>query len=229
MQFLVLGKGKTGSLAAEVARERGHSVRALDVDENLHASALTAEGLTGVDAVIDFTTPDAAIENMRAVLALGGSIVVGTTGWYERLDEMKSLARQYGGALLYGTNFSIGVQKLFRLTASLAQLDGYKFTIDETHHVSKLDAPSGTAITLREIIEAARPRTGSPAEVFIASHRVGDAKGEHIVTAVSDTDTIEIRHEVQDRRCLAEGAVRGAEWVAHRSGPYDFRDIFDQL
>jgi len=149
MKFLVLGKGKTGSLVAEVARERGHAVRALDVDENPHASALTAANLAEVDAVIDFTAPEAALENMRAVLALGGSIVVGTTGWYEHLDEMKSLARQYGGALLYGTNFSIGVQKLFRLTAALAQLDGYTFTIDETHHVSKLDAPSGTAITLR--------------------------------------------------------------------------------
>jgi 4-hydroxy-tetrahydrodipicolinate reductase len=229
MQFLVLGKGKTGSLVAEVARERGHAVRSLDVDENLHASALTAANLADIDAVIDFTAPEAALENMRAVLALGGSIVVGTTGWYEYLDEMKSLARQYGGALLYGTNFSIGVQKLFRLTAALAQLDGYTFTIDETHHVSKLDAPSGTAITLREIIEAARPKTSPGAEVFIASHRVGDAKGEHIVTAVSDTDTLELRHEVKDRRCLALGAVRGAEWLASNSGPHDFRDIFDQL
>jgi 4-hydroxy-tetrahydrodipicolinate reductase len=111
----------------------------------------------------------------------------------------------------------------------VAQLDGYKFTIDETHHVSKLDAPSGTAITLREIIEAVRSNKGSSDEVFVASHRVGDAKGEHIVTAVSDSDRLEIRHEIKDRRCLAEGAVRGAEWVAHRSGPYDFREIFDQL
>ena len=229
MKFLVLGKGKTGSLVAEVARERGHAVRALDVDENPHASALTAANLAEVDAVIDFTAPEAALENMRAVLALGGSIVVGTTGWYEHLDEMKSLARQYGGALLYGTNFSIGVQKLFRLTAALAQLDGYTFTIDETHHVSTLDAPSGTAITLREIIEAARPKTSPVVEIFIASHRVGDAKGEHIVTAVSDTDTLVLRHEAHSRRGFALGAVRGAEWLAHHSGPYDFRDIFEQL
>jgi 4-hydroxy-tetrahydrodipicolinate reductase len=229
MNFLVLGKGKTGSLVAEIASERGHTVRALDINENLHASALTEANLAGVDAVVDFTAPQAAVENIRAVLALGGNIVVGTTGWYENLDEMKSLARQYGGALLYGTNFSIGVQKLFRLTASLAELDGYTFTIDETHHVSKLDAPSGTAITLREIIEAARPKTGPRPEIFIASHRVGDAMGEHVVTAVSDVDTIEIRHEIKSRRCLALGAVRGAEWLAHHSGPHDFRDIFDQL
>jgi len=229
MQLLVLGKGKTGSLVAEVARERGHTVRALDVEENLHACALTEANLADVDAVVDFTSPEAALENMRAVLSLGGRIVVGTTGWYEHLDEMKSLARQYGGALLYGTNFSIGVQKFFRLAAALAQLEGYTFTIDETHHVSKLDAPSGTAITLREIIEAARPKTGPVAEIFIASHRVGDAKGEHIVTAVSDTDTLVISHEAHSRRGFALGAVRGAEWLAEKCGPYDFREIFDQL
>jgi dihydrodipicolinate reductase len=158
MQFLVLGKGKTGSLVAEIAQERGHTVRALDETENVNASALTAAALTGIDAVIDFTTPEAALKNMRAVLNLSGRIVVGTTGWYAHLDEMTVLALQKGGALLYGTNFSIGVQKLFRLTASLAKLQGYNFSISETHHVSKLDAPSGTAITLREIIRLERDR-----------------------------------------------------------------------
>jgi 4-hydroxy-tetrahydrodipicolinate reductase len=228
MQFLILGKGKTGSMVAEIARERGHSVRALDIDENPHAAALTAANLAGVDACIDFTAPEAAVENMRAVLALGGRIVVGTTGWYAHLAEMGSLAQERG-ALLYGTNFSIGVQKLFRLTAALAQLDGYRFSIAETHHVSKLDAPSGTAITLREIIEAEQATLGVNAKIEIVSHREGDAKGEHIVTAVSDVDTLEIRHEILSRRCLAEGAVRGAEWLAGKSGPHDFREIFDQL
>jgi 4-hydroxy-tetrahydrodipicolinate reductase len=115
-----------------------------------------------VDVVVDFTAPEAAVENMRAVLALGGRIVVGTTGWYAQLADMKALAIQRGGGLLYGTNFSIGVQKLFRLTAELAQLEGYKFSIDETHHTSKLDAPSGTALTLKEIILAVRtPRAST--------------------------------------------------------------------
>jgi 4-hydroxy-tetrahydrodipicolinate reductase len=224
MQFLVLGKGKTGSLVAEVARERGHAVRALDINENNHASALTAESLAGVDAVIDFTAPEAALENIRAVLALGGRIVVGTTGWYAHLDEMKALA-QRNGALLYGTNFSMGVQKLFRLTADLAKLDGYSFSISETHHVAKLDAPSGTAITLREIIQSVRPGV----EVRIQSCRVGDAKGEHIVTASSEVDTLEIRHDAHSRRGFALGAVRAAEWVAGKSGAWDFREICDQL
>jgi 4-hydroxy-tetrahydrodipicolinate reductase len=224
MRILVLGKGKTGSLVAEVARERGHGVRALDINENPHASALTAPNLAGVDAVIDFTAPEAAVENIRAVLALGGRIVVGTTGWYSHLPELKSKA-QKGGALLYGTNFSIGVQKLFQLTAELAKLEGYKFSIDETHHVTKLDAPSGTAITLKEIIQKAQPAAAVP----IASQRVGDAKGEHIVTAKSAYDTLELRHNIGDRRCLALGAVRAAEWLAGKSGVWEFREIFDQL
>jgi 4-hydroxy-tetrahydrodipicolinate reductase len=224
MQFLVLGKGKTGSLVAEIARERGHDVRALDVTENINASALTT-GLTGVDAVIDFTTPGAALENMRAVLTQGARIVVGTTGWYSHLEEMKTLAQQRGGALLYGSNFSIGVQKLFRLTADLAKLEGYTFSIAETHHVSKLDAPSGTAITLREIIQSVRPGTA----VGVVSHRVGDAKGEHVVTAKSETDTLEVSHNAHSRRGFALGAVRAAEWLTSNPGVWDFREIFEKL
>jgi 4-hydroxy-tetrahydrodipicolinate reductase len=225
MLFLVLGKGKTGSQVAEIARERGHGVRALDITENCGASALTAPTLAGVDVVIDFTSPDAAVENMRAVLALGCRIVVGTTGWYAHLDEMKALAYKRGGALLYGTNFSVGVQKLFRLTAELAKLEGYNFSISETHHTSKLDSPSGTAITLKEIIHAVQPSI----EVPITSHRVGDANGEHVVTAASEHDVLELRHDAHSRRGFALGAVRAAEWLAGKSGAWDFREIADKF
>jgi 4-hydroxy-tetrahydrodipicolinate reductase len=225
MLFLVLGKGRTGSLVTQVARERGHSVRVLDYAENHHASALTAPALAGIDVVIDFTTAEAATQNMRAVLALGGRIVVGTTGWYAQLNDMKAIALRRGGALIYGTNFSIGVQRLFHLTAELAKLDGYQFAISETHHESKLDAPSGTAYTLGQIIQAAHPR----AHVEVTSHRVGDAKGEHIVTATGPDDIIEIRHDARSRRGFALGAVRAAEWLHDKSGAWEFRDIFDQL
>jgi 4-hydroxy-tetrahydrodipicolinate reductase len=119
----------------------------------------------------------------------------------------------------------MGVQKLFRLTADLAKLEGYSFSIAETHHTSKLDAPSGTAITLREIIQAVRPGIDVP----ITSNRVGDAKGEHVVTASSEVDTLEIRHDAHSRRGFALGAVRGAEWLAGKSGAWDFREICDQL
>jgi 4-hydroxy-tetrahydrodipicolinate reductase len=225
MLVLVLGKGKTGSLVAQVARERGHSVRVYDLAENPHASALTAPNLAGIDVVIDFTTAEAALENMRAVLALGGRIVVGTTGWYAHLNEMKALAIKRGGALVYGTNFSIGVQKLFRLTAELARLDGYKFSIAETHHETKIDAPSGTALTLKQIVEAAQPG----ANIEVTSHRTGDANGEHVVTATGPDDVLELRHDALSRRGFALGAVRAAEWLHDKSGAYDFREIFEQL
>ena len=224
MNILVLGKGKTGSLVAEVAAERGHAVRALDIFDNPHAAALTAENLAGIDVVIDFTAPEAAAENIRAVLGVGGRIVVGTTGWYDKLGELKALAQQ-GGGLLYGTNFSLGVQRLFRLTAELARLDGYEFSIEETHHVTKLDAPSGTAITLKEIILGVRPGI----EVPVQAHRVGDAKGEHKVRAASDGDVLELRHEALSRRGFALGAVRGAEWLRGKQGAWEFREIFEQI
>jgi 4-hydroxy-tetrahydrodipicolinate reductase len=225
MLLLVLGKGKTGSLVAEVARERGHSVRVFDLKENAHARALTAPNLAGVDVVIDFTAPEAALENMRAVLALGCRIVVGTTGWYSQLAEMRALAAKRGGGLLYGTNFSLGVQKLFQLTAEVAKLEGYRFSIRETHHTSKVDAPSGTALTLQQIIHSVRPEI----EVPITSQRVGDAKGEHVVMAQSEYDTLELRHDASSRRGFALGAVRGAEWLHSKTGAWEFREIFDKL
>lgn len=225
MLLLVLGKGKTGSLVAQIAREHGHSVRVLDFKENHGAGALTAPTLAQVDVVVDFTTPEAAVENMRACLALGARIVVGTTGWYGQLNEMKALAIRRGGALLYGTNFSLGVQKLFSMTAELARLQGYSFSISETHHTSKLDAPSGTAITLKQIIEDARPET----KVEITSHREGDHSGLHVVTAKGPSDMIELRHDAFDRRGFAEGAVRAAEWLCGKSGTWEFREVFDKL
>jgi 4-hydroxy-tetrahydrodipicolinate reductase len=224
MLLLVLGKGKTGSLVAQVAREHGHSVRVLD-RENAGASALTAPTLAQVDVVVDFTTAEAAVENMRACLALGARIVVGTTGWYDRLDEMKALALRRNGGLLYGTNFSLSGQEMFKLTAEVARLKGYKFHIEETHHTSKRDTPSGTALTLKEIVLAAQP----DADVEITSKREGDASGLHVLTARGASDLIEIRHESFDRRGFAEGAVLAAEWLNGKKGAWAFREVFDKL
>ncbi len=225
MLMLVLGKGKTGSLVAQVARERGHSVRVLDWKENSGAGALTAPTLALVDVVLDFTNAESAMENMRSCLALGARVVVGTTGWYDRLPEMKALAIRKGGALLYGSNFSVGVQKFFQLVAQVAMLREYSFSISETHHATKLDAPSGTALTLREILLARHPG----AEIPIESHREGDHSGLHVVVARSDSDRIELRHEANDRRGFALGAVLAAEWLAGKSGAWEFREVVDQV
>lgn len=226
MLFLVLGRGKTGSLVAEIAHERGHGVRVVGEEENRNAAALTGPVLAGFDAVIDFTTPEAAVSNMRACLANGAHMVVGTTGWYEHLNDMRDLTQRKEAALLYGTNFSIGVLELFRLTRDMATaLPDYNYHITETHHIHKKDAPSGTALTLKQILLDVNPALN----VEITSHREGDASGLHIVEAKSENDRIEIRHEAFSRRGFAEGAVRAAEWVADKQGVWEFREIFNQL
>ena len=164
MRVLILGMGKTGKLVAEVAAERGHSVNVLDAKENAGASALTPPFVAGFDVVIDFTTPEAAIQNMRACLATGAKMVIGTTGWYDKLADMRGLAERKQAGLLYGTNFSVSVQVMLQIAATMGKAlknAGYKFSIEETHHTSKLDSPSGTAITLAKVVEAASGTPGA--------------------------------------------------------------------
>jgi 4-hydroxy-tetrahydrodipicolinate reductase len=226
MRILVLGRGKTGSLVASVAAERGHSVRVLDEAQNHNAMALTPPLLVGFEVVIDFTTPEAAVQNMRACLATGAKMVVGTTGWYSHLDDMCALVQRRSAALLYGTNFSLGVQILFRLAETLREeARGYEISIEETHHVTKIDAPSGTALSLQDILKSVNPET----EVEIVSHRVEDVHGEHVITARSADDVLTVKHESHSRRPFAEGAVRAAEWVQSRTGCFDFHDVFPQI
>ena len=224
MRILVLGVGKTGKLVAEVAAEHGHSVHVLDAKENQSASALTAPFVAGFDVVIDFTTPDAAIQNMRACLACGARMVVGTTGWYGKLGDMRDLAHRKGAGLLYGTNFSVGVQVMLQVAAQMGTAlkhAGYTFAIEETHHASKLDSPSGTALTLRD--------AASLGDIPITANREGDHTGTHLLIATSDADRLTLKHESFSRRAFAEGAVRAAEWLSIRTGVHDFRDVFSKL
>lgn len=229
MRILVLGQGKTGKLVAEVAAQRGHGVHVLDELENAGATALTPPFVAGFDVVIDFTTPEAVVQNMRACLATGAKMVVGTTGWYDKLTDMRGLAERKQAGLLYGTNFSIGVQVMLKLAeqmgVSLAAA-GYKFSVVETHHVSKLDKPSGTGISIAEMVERG---AGKKISVPIESIREGDAKGTHVLEAVSEADRLVLTHEAFSRRGFAEGAVRAAEWLATRTGCYDFRDVWAEL
>lgn len=228
MRVLVLGHGKTGKLVAEVAHERGHGVHVLDAKENREAMALTPPFVAGFDVVIDFTTPEAVLQNMRACLATGAHMVIGTTGWYSRLKDMEALAERKQAGLLYGTNFSVGVQVMMEMAGTMAaslKHAGYRFRIEETHHTSKLDAPSGTAITLADTVRAVI----ESGEVPITSKREGDAVGEHALLAESEADRLVLTHTSASRRAFAEGAVRAAEWLATRRGTFDFKDIYKQL
>jgi len=241
MRILVLGMGKTGKLVAEVAAERGHGVNVLDAKENADASALTPPFVAGFDVVIDFTTPGAAIQNMRACLATSAKMVIGTTGWYDKLPDMRGLAERKQAGLLYGTNFSIGVQVMLQLAKKMAEMlkdAGYEFSIEETHHTSKLDAPSGTAMSLATAVVEGMKK-GPPVEglvmqlnqyhVQIESKRVGDVAGIHTLIAKSGADKLLLTHEAFSRRGFAEGAVRAAEWLSSRTGCYDFQDVYTAM
>ena len=228
MRILILGHGKTGKLVAEVAHERGHGVHVLDAKENAGASALTPPFVAGFDVVIDFTNPEAVIQNMRACLATGAKMVIGTTGWYDKLGAMKELAERRGAALLYGSNYSVGVQVMLQLAAQMGaalQHAGYTFSLAETHHVSKLDSPSGTAITLREVVKQA----AGLEELPIEATREGDAKGLHTLEARGSADRLVLTHEAFSRRGFAEGAVRAAEWLSSRTGCYDFQSVYTEI
>jgi 4-hydroxy-tetrahydrodipicolinate reductase len=228
MRILVLGMGKTGKLVADIAAERGHSVNVLDAKENAEASALTPPFVAGFDVVIDFTTPEAAVQNMRACLATGAKMVVGTTGWYDKLPDMRGLAERKQAGLLYGTNFSVGVQVMLKAAAVIGKAlknAGYTFSIEETHHVSKRDSPSGTAITLAKVVEVASGQH----EIPIDAKREGDVMGLHTLKVQSASDRLLLTHEAFSRRSFAEGAVRAAEWLASRTGCYDFQDVYTEI
>ncbi|MCU1296089.1 MAG: dihydrodipicolinate reductase [Acidobacteriaceae bacterium] len=226
MNILFLGGGKTGSIAAEIARERGHSVEALRSAENQNASALTFERLRKSDLIIDFTTPDAVLHNIEACIAAKKNIVVGTTGWYEELPKVRQLVEQGGTGFLFGANFSVGVNLLYEIaqTASTALRHHYFGQIFERHHVNKKDAPSGTAIALQNGI-----RQSSEVELEITSFREGDVVGMHELVLDSPNDTIYVCHDAKSRRGFGEGAVRGAEWLADKKGFFDFRDVWRRL
>ncbi len=215
--------------------ERGHEVALVIDQENYHE--LDAEHLRGVDVALEFTTPSTAYENLKRCIACRVPVVSGTTGWTERLEELEQYCREQSGALFYASNFSLGVNLLFRLNRRLAQLmnrfDHYEVSIEEVHHTQKKDAPSGTAITLAEgIIAELERKTGwvneAEAEgnkIAITSVREGMIPGIHTITYESADDKLELRHEIKNRRTLAEGAVVAAEFLCGKRGVYTMEDL----
>src|SRR5271157_1228213 len=228
MNLLILGRGKTGSLVAEVARERRHHVRTLDENENANAAALTADFLAPTDVVIDFTTPSAVVANAEACIRAGKNLVVGTTGWYDHLPRLREMVLSAQTGFLFGPNFSIGVNLFFEVAraAGAALEHEYSGQIFERHHAQKKDAPSGTAITLQKIL---REAGGQEKEVEIVSFREGDVVGMHEVVLDSPNDRIYLCHDAKSRRGFAEGAVRAAEWLAGKKGFFEFREIWREL
>jgi 4-hydroxy-tetrahydrodipicolinate reductase len=226
MNFLILGRGKTGSLVAEVARSRRHQVRVLCAAENVSCRALTPNALAGIDAVIDFTTPSAAVANAEACIRAKKNVVVGTTGWYDQVPRLREMVVSAKTGFLYGSNFSIGVNLFFEIAATggAALKYGYSGQIFERHHAEKKDAPSGTALTMQNIV-----RDSSGKLVEIVSFREGDAVGMHELIFNSAGDRIYLCHDAKSRQGYAEGAVRAAEWLAGKTGFFEFRNVWREL
>ena len=226
MHLLILGRGKTGSLVAEVAQQRHHKVQTLGAGENRDGSALRPDLLKAIDLVIDFTTPAAVIANIKAVCAAGKNMVVGTTGWYKEIPRVRQLVDQHNTGLVYAANFSIGVNLFFEVAraAGAAPLYGYLPQIFERHHVHKKDAPSGTAIALQRIVKEA-----GRVEPEITSFREGEVVGMHEIVMESANDRIYLCHDAASRRGFAEGAVLAAEWLAGKKGLFDFKDVWRDL
>jgi 4-hydroxy-tetrahydrodipicolinate reductase len=237
MNILILGRGKTGALVAEVAHERRHHIQIAGADDNAACAALTPEKLHGTDAVIDFTTPDGVIVNIEACVRAGKNMVVGTTGWYADLDRIRALVEQHGTGFIYAANFSVGVNLFFDVAraAATALRHDYSGQIFERHHVHKKDAPSGTAIALQQVIREASAHEASAQnkhinkDVEITSFREGDVVGMHEVILESSADRIYLCHDAKSRRGFAEGAVRAAEWLQGKKGFFDFKDVWREL
>lgn len=226
MHILVLGCGKTGSLAAEIARERRHHVEVLNSSSNREGAGLTAEKLKDVGVVIDFTTPQAVLANIAACSHARKNMVVGTTGWYGEMAKVKQMIDASGSGLVYGANFSIGVNLFFDIarTSAAALQHDYHGQIFERHHAQKKDAPSGTASAIQKIVQSA-----SDKELEITSFREGDVVGMHEIILESPSDRIYLCHDSKSRRGFAEGAVHAAEWVVGQKGLFDFKDIWREL
>lgn len=226
MNLAIVGYGKMGRMIERTAAGRGHAVVArFDIDNNLNGEGLTPESLAGVDAAIEFTTPGTVLENIRRLVALKVPVVVGTTGWYEKLEEVRDSVNASGGSLVYGANFSIGMNLFFRIVGEASHLFAGHSEFDpflvEHHHKFKKDAPSGTAIVIaNHMRQAYGDRT--PDAVAI---RAGYVPGTHEVGFDSEADTITLTHTARSREGFASGAVLAAERIAGKKGFYEFSEL----
>ena len=247
MNIALLGYGKMGKIIEKIATDRKHNI-VLKIDhDNRHE--LTAENLKKADAVIEFTTPASVLNNIQHCFDAGVPVVVGTTGWYEHLEQVKQNCVETGNTLLYASNFSVGVNIFFHINRKLAKLMNnypyYDVQVEEIHHTQKLDSPSGTAITIAEGIIDNLDRKkdwvnvltaeGNDADdsnlkneqVLIESFRIENVPGTHTVIYDSEVDTLEFKHTAHNRNGFALGAVLAAEWVHNKKGFFSVEEMFN--
>jgi len=227
MKIAIVGYGKMGKVIERIAKERGHETVTID-PEGADFKYINEESLKDVDVCIEFTNPDVALENIKKISALGKNIVVGTTAWYDKLDEAKAAAKDIG--LIYSPNFSIGVNVFFNIVKHTSKimnnLKEYDLKMKEIHHIHKKDAPSGTAKKIREIINFEINRFE---DLPIESVRDGEVPGTHIVNFESDVDTIKLEHEAHNRDGFALGSVMAAEWIKGKKGFFSIEDFMKEI
>ncbi len=246
MNLAIVGYGKMGHEIEKAAKSRGITVTAT-IDPNRSEASfreITAESLKGADVVIDFTHPDVLVGNVRKVAALKKNMLVGTTGWYDQLDEVKKIVSESGIGFIYSSNFSVGVNVFFKIVEEAAKLidkvPAYDAFGYELHHSQKADSPSGTAKTVAEILTANIRRKSkinydrvnrriAPEELHFASIRAGAIPGTHVVGFDSEADTIELKHTARSRAGFALGAVLAAEWLGRKKGFFEMNDFVNEF
>ncbi len=229
MKVAIIGYGAMGQLVAKLAREQGHQVAlTLDLDDANRGVEDLVGALRGCDVAIDFSVAETVPKNAEACARAGVPIVVGTTGWQSQIEDVERVVTEHDGALIYGANFSVGVQVFYRIAARAAELfrelESYDAFIEEAHHKRKRDAPSGTAVQLRNLVAAALER-----EVPVASTRAGYIPGTHRLGFDSAADQITLTHTARSREGFAAGALVAARWIVGRQGVYEFSEVFDEI
>lgn len=241
MNIALIGYGKMGKEVERVAEERGINVIAiLSRKNNTRGVGITHDSLKGVDICIDFSVPDSVLDNIKAVAECGKNIVVGTTGWYEKLELVKTLANETKIGVLYASNFSLGLNIFSQIVMDASRLferyADYDVAINEAHHKGKADSPSGTALSLGAVVLQQMSRKTEilhetshgqirPHQLHITSTRAGNIIGTHSVLFDSECDSIELVHTAKSRRGFALGAVVAAQWLKGKQGFYTMRDV----
>jgi 4-hydroxy-tetrahydrodipicolinate reductase len=229
MKIALIGYGAMGRLVGKLAGDEGHEVAlTLDLEDVDQTVDDFVNRLRGCDVAIDFSIADAVPRNVEACARARVPLVVGTTGWQSQLNEVRNIVTEHDGALVYGANFSIGVQLFYRIASKTAELfralDSYDGFIEEAHHKRKRDAPSGTAIHLHKIVSE---RLGH--DVPVSSTRAGYIPGTHRLGFDSLADQITLTHTARSREGFAAGALMAAQWIVGRKGVYEFSEVFDEI
>ena len=229
MKIALIGYGVMGRLIESIAQSKGHEIKAtVDEPESSLSADELAQMLDGSDVAIEFSIPDAVLRNVEACMKAGVPLVEGTTGWHDHISSVRTLVEDHQGTFVFGANFSIGVNLFYRVVEHASELfsrfDEYEVFIEEQHHSRKLDAPSGTALKLRDVVAE-----NYPDEFSVSSTRAGNIPGTHSVGFDGRADQVLLKHSARSREGFAAGAVMAAEWIVGKKGFWEFDEVIDEV